>query len=518
MWKMFDKNPNIPMLQNKLGLSSKDARKADDIIRSYIASADCDEKALTSCIQAVLNQYPSSEASVEIDELSAISKTYLARSHDWNWGENFYCIVAYFYTLFSFIIDNLSTLGLYKIISDNSDTQNAWLCVTQFISTLLVVWLGNSFVAKYRGNRKFEVWFSLSNKYMPTFTMVAYILFYLMKLLFLSGCYENGIYLFFVPVAYVITAILIMRSKYGRYQEAIYILMEGKMKRKRSIKDLIIQHKVFVAVLTGAFLVIGVPIIIHAFFKAKAPCEWLDADWTSGDVLGYYGGLLSVSGAAVGIWATIRHEQKKYREDVTLQSLPFFILTTLRTDSKYFPISKPDIPEKIDLFPKNQYKEYPLDKVYYVIQNGTIKAKSKLTDQEKAFLERGGIVWERNGSMLSAVAKKYISLPFEIENAGNGAAAFTKIGFNLEGTEKKNYINAIPVKVGQKIYLHILCEDVQESDLGNYEFEVYYYDIFMNPYLQRYLVSIQNIGADVAISIETFSKQEKKDFPEKPLT
>lgn len=290
--------------------------------------------------------------------------------------------------------------------------------------------------------------------------------------------------------------------------------IRGALKKK--LNAFFVNHKLLVLIIAGTFLVVGVPIIIHASFKVKAPCDWMIADWTSGEVLGYYGGLLGVSGAAVGIWATIQHEQKKYREDVIRQSLPYFIMTTLRTKVKFHPLSQVNNAEKIDLSPKNQYEEYPLDKIYYVIQKGSIKAKSKLNDAEQEFVEHGGIKWERNGSTLSTVATKYISIPFEIENAGNGASAFTKIGFNMHNADQKYYINAIPLKVGQKIYIHILCEDVQQCEKGTYDFEIYYFDIFMNPYLQKYKMFVQDAGEDISISIETYAKQEKSDFSDKP--
>lgn len=285
----------------------------------------------------------------------------------------------------------------------------------------------------------------------------------------------------------------------------------------RKVREWIKTHKVVASVIAGILLVIGVPVLIHTFFKMGAPCEWLVADWESGDILGYYGVILGVGGAALGIYATIRHEQKKYSEDIIRQSLPYFILTTLRVNLNFSPFARPaGADNPVAVGSTNHYEEYPLDRIYYVIKNGEIKAKSKLTESEQSYIERGGFEWERKGNTLTSAFRKYISLPFEIENAGNGASALTKIGFNLRSAAKKNYVNAKPVKVGQKMYIHILCEDVQQCDIGVYEFEVYYLDIFMNAYIQRYTITIEDRGPEAAISIEMYAKQKKTELPDKP--
>lgn len=262
----------------------------------------------------------------------------------------------------------------------------------------------------------------------------------------------------------------------------------------------------------GVFLVVGVPILIHAAFKAPARNEWFVHVWEADAVLGYYGGLLAVGGAAVGIWATIRYERRKFREDVVRQSLPFFVLTALRVDVAYSPYTSSFSTEKQFLLPQNHYEEYPLDKIYYVIKDGKIIAKSKLTNAEQKYIEHGGIEWERKDNRFVVSSRKYISFPFEIENAGNGVSAFTRIGFNKREVENKVYINTIPLKVGQKMYIHILCEDAKLCDIGVYDFEIYYWDIFMNHYRQQYQVTLDNFEGKIEISIITYSDQEKAFF------
>ena len=513
--KLFHINRSIELFQEKFGLTLKQAKKVDSLVRAFISRGECDEEDISKAIAKIVRLYPVPFFTETMEQSCVeIAKCYIENDEGWIWGENLFCIVAYVYTVLCLLIDTIEVLDLLNIVLKTPSFEIIAIVFLQFLATLITVGLGNEFVKKHRGDREYIAWFAIANKNMPTLTMVTYLVYYTFKLLFVQGEIKHGMVLFLVPVGYVAIGLTKSILTYLRYLKAITLFEEEPMEKNiNKLKNWFVKYKIPAVIVIGIFLVVGVPVIIHAVFKAKAPCDWLIADWTSGDVLGYYGGLLGVSGAAVGIWATIRHEQKKYREDVVRQSLPYFIMTTLRTNVKYHPLSK--VSEKIEIFSQNQYEEYPLDKIYFVIQNGTIKAKSKLTEAEQEFIEHGGIKWERNGSTFSAVAKKYISMPFEIENAGNGASAFTKIGFNMRDAEKKNYINAIPLKVGNKIYIHILCEDVQKCDKGTYDFEIYYFDIFMNPYRQKYMISIQDAGEDVSISIETYSKQEKRDFPDK---
>ncbi len=511
---IFDKSEDRAT-SKKFGLTLKQAKEVDQLVRSYILQGECNEADVSKAIATIVQEYPVSLSAEKIDQsCTEVAKHYTEKDEDWLWGENLFCIVAYVYTVLCLLIDAVEVVDGLNFVPDNPSIEVNTIVFLQFLATLITVGIGNKFVEKHHGDRKYNVWFAIANKNMPTITMVTYLIYYTVKLAFAQGESKYGMVLFWVPTVYVIISLGMALSTYHRYRKVMVLF--GEKQTKNKLKERFVRYKVPVLVVVGIFFVVGVPIIIHTVFKAQAPAAWFIADWTSGDVLGYYGGLLGVSGAAVGIWATIRHEQKKYREDVIRQSLPYFIMTTLGTIAKFDPLSTVSNIEKIELFPKNHYEEYPLDKIYYVIKNGSIKAKSKLSKAEREFIEHGGIKWERNGSMLLTVANKYISMPFEIENAGNGVSAFTKIGLNLRNTDKKDYINAIPLRVGQKIYIHILCEDVQPCDKGIYDFEIYYYDIFMNSYLQRYMISIQDAGKDVSISIETYSKQEKSDFPDGP--
>ena len=177
MFKVFPQNPNVDMLQEKLGLSHNNAKKADEIIRAYTVGIDYNEGNLTKCIQAIVDEYPNS-ASVKNDVLSEISNEYLINTDRWIWGENLFGIVAYIYTFLSMITDALTTM---KCI-----TTDLIGCLMQLAVTVALVWGGNKMITKNRGDKKYVVWFSLANRFMPSFTMVMYLMYYCMKVVYLQ--------------------------------------------------------------------------------------------------------------------------------------------------------------------------------------------------------------------------------------------------------------------------------------------------------------------------------------------
>ncbi len=275
------------------------------------------------------------------------------------------------------------------------------------------------------------------------------------------------------------------------------------------------SHKVMAAL--GFFLVfiIGIPVLIHNAFKTPAPTNWLIADWTSGDILSYYGVLLAALIAAGGVYITLTIEQKKYHEDVIRQSLPFFSLTTLHITARH----NFSLPEKaVDTVSMRQpkqttYKEERLDKVYIAINNGCISYKPDLSESEKQCITNAGYRWVKKGASYQIEAYSFVNIAFELENIGNGPTALTKLGFNRKNSEQKHYINVIPLKVNEKIYVHIICEDFTESDAGSYEIELFYSDIFNNQYRQLYNLTLVYMDVKRALtSIDMFGTQEPYEF------
>lgn len=55
-------------------------------------------------------------------------------------------------------------------------------------------------------------------------------------------------------------------------------------------------------------------IIIHILFKCHSANEWLIAEWSAGEVLGYVGSILSGLFTIVGVWFTVKASNKQYIE------------------------------------------------------------------------------------------------------------------------------------------------------------------------------------------------------------
>lgn len=69
------------------------------------------------------------------------------------------------------------------------------------------------------------------------------------------------------------------------------------------------KHKKITTVFIA--LLIFVPIIlIHILFLLPAPCYWLDAKWEAGDILGYFGDVLSFLGSVVLGYIAIKQAEK----------------------------------------------------------------------------------------------------------------------------------------------------------------------------------------------------------------
>lgn len=84
--------------------------------------------------------------------------------------------------------------------------------------------------------------------------------------------------------------------------------------------ELIKRHKKLT--LTAIFAVIFLPIIIiHLLFKIHSHCYWIEAEWSAGDVLGYFGDVLSFVGTVVLGYVAITQTEKAHQLNTELLHL-----------------------------------------------------------------------------------------------------------------------------------------------------------------------------------------------------
>lgn len=274
-------------------------------------------------------------------------------------------------------------------------------------------------------------------------------------------------------------------------------------------------------VLVVLVALVGVPIIINECYKTNNGYITL---WGAADILSYYGMIMAAIVGVIGIYYSIRAANKNYREDVKARVLPFIALTPLDKHARFdvFDMfsavddSPGALPGEVDAYENQGYQESKLNQLYFVICAGRkIEPKRSLTKSQYEIIKTCGAKWvptENGGKALTSI--DYMSMPFEIENVGNGTAVNLHIGFNFEKSEAK-YIRPMMLKQNQSLYIHIFSTEKFESINGNYMFDLHYEDIYGNKYFQKFPIklgvkengrkyqSIELIGRQTAIMEDT---------------
>lgn len=124
---------------------------------------------------------------------------------------------------------------------------------------------------------------------------------------------------------------------------------------KRSVGSIIIA--VIMIVLSA---VVG-PLLIHIAYKITGPC-WLVAEWSAGDMLQYYGMIVTAVIAIGGLYLTFQDNRRGIKEQSRLDKLPYFSLTTLNY-KVHNPLFGTTLDKEINskreiLKPKENKKEY----------------------------------------------------------------------------------------------------------------------------------------------------------------
>lgn len=266
--------------------------------------------------------------------------------------------------------------------------------------------------------------------------------------------------------------------------------------------------------IVGILLLVVIPVAINYIFKMPVFCELLVAEWTAGDALSFYGVLVGVLAAVWGIHLSIEAAQVNYKDDIRNRVLPFIALSLLRVKTKgIFGAGLSNTPEDMQSSPdqtKNEYSEYKRDKVCFVIEGGSVKAMNRLTEEQERKVQSGGVEWENTSYGKALVNVGLLSAPIEIENVGNGAANSLRIGLNSRAIDDSDYkfITSMPFKIGQKLGVHLYCENHNGSSNGIYDLDIVYEDIYGNRYRQRYDVMISNTQDEEQSYVQVATNQE----------
>lgn len=246
--------------------------------------------------------------------------------------------------------------------------------------------------------------------------------------------------------------------------------------------------------LLALLLFVIIPLGINWLFKMPAPIELLDAEWYAQDALSFYGTLLASFCTIIGVYWSISYSQKNYREDERNRVRPYFAMTHLKSKGiQNLLLDKSDnqaLPQ-IEPLGKNGYEEYRLDHIFIIIKENSVDYKYELTQTQKDILATGGQKWEEIAPGVRALTSlNYISLPFEIENVGNGAALCVQVGFYSDETERKG-INFFTIKPNGTVYIHIFSNAIDGKMDKDYILELVYRDILGTQYSQKYPVRFE---------------------------
>lgn len=80
-----------------------------------------------------------------------------------------------------------------------------------------------------------------------------------------------------------------------------------------------------------------IPLGIHCCFKFDCRISFFQAEWSAGEVLAFYGGIVASIATVFGVYLSIQYSQSIHREDVRNSVLPFMIITPFLSKTKWRP-------------------------------------------------------------------------------------------------------------------------------------------------------------------------------------
>ena len=271
--------------------------------------------------------------------------------------------------------------------------------------------------------------------------------------------------------------------------------------------------------LAFAIFIVAIPFGINSLFKLTSPLNIFIAEWGAGDALAFYGVMLASATTIIGVYISIEYAQRNYRIDEANRVKPYLALTHYKSHSRtnLFSDFAPSQTGK-SIGEQDQgtsaYEEYRLEKVYIIINQATIEYRDRLSDAQQQRLKSGGFEWcNQGGGCHTLQARSFVSVPFEVENVGNGAATNTMVAFYKKG-EKRRGVSLYTIKQGDSFYFHIFCDDANIVKGHDYIIELLYGDIIGNNYSQKYPVVFDEDAETkrFCTTVDLSGKQELTDM------
>lgn len=271
--------------------------------------------------------------------------------------------------------------------------------------------------------------------------------------------------------------------------------------------------------LAFAIFIVAIPFGINSLFKLTSPLNIFTAEWGAGDALAFYGVMLASATTIIGVYISIEYAQRNYRLDEANRVKPYLALTHYKSHAKSNLFSDIIAGQEIgDKENQNQntpvYEEYKLERVYITITETAIEFKNKLSNAQLHRLKSGGCEWVNHGEGCRSLQEHpFVSIPFEVENVGNGAATNTMVAFYKKG-EKRRGVSLYTIKQGDSFYFHIFCDDANIVKGNDYIIELLYGDVISNYYSQKYPVVFDEDAETkrFCTTVDLSGKQELTDM------
>lgn len=285
------------------------------------------------------------------------------------------------------------------------------------------------------------------------------------------------------------------------------------MKKEKIVRIIKVIALVILSLVIIIFLLFVIPFLINVFFQYRAPLRWLEATWGSGDLLSFYGSVLTGILAILGVFWTVQYSKKQYKEDSHNGVLPYIAVNIMQKETeidmiRYFLQSEGLLDaedcKKDEEDDQNQeddeivkYREYLLDKIYFILKGDKIEIKKGLNKTQKNLVKSSRILLKNKKSESKSVTQADIMFaPILLENVGNGPAISFRLGLHKanESYEDGEYILPIHLKREQTFYVGIYCEDASPIIGKKFKFRMVYENLYGKEYMQEHDLKIEDKG------------------------
>lgn len=287
------------------------------------------------------------------------------------------------------------------------------------------------------------------------------------------------------------------------------------------------QHKAKIAsFMIGLFFI---PLfVVHLIFKWKSPYDFISAEWTAGDLIGYIASFEAFIGTiilgAIAVWQNDKANKTNdsllslTKESERRAVLPYLsfnsYLPSYEGSSLGYMISKGiesrknnDEEDFVPIGDNIERKDFLITELNYIISYNQIEISDSLSKEQKEKIKSEfGIEKRQNGMALVPPDYRYDKI--QVMNSGKGTVVNLKCRLYKVGSEEddKQDVYSIPFTISEKGHFDLgIYFDHSKKVIGSYRLVFMYQDIYMNKYQQT--IPLEIVGE--AYTIDFYQPQEQ---------